>query len=117
MMEDLIAWTLAHLDIDEQVARAAEADEPSPWVAYGDDVDAAVATADGGVIRDGDGNMRLTVAQHVARWDPARVLALTAALRRIFDEFSWEAQETTAVQVLTEALYADRAGYREEWRP
>lgn len=33
------------------------------------------------------------------------------------DDFSYEAGETRAVMTLVEALYADRPGYREKWRP
>lgn len=39
-----------------------------------------------------------------------------AAKLRILDEFSWEGQETRAIQRLAE-VYDEYPGYREEWRP
>lgn len=72
----------------------------------------------------------VSVAGHIARWDPAHVLAEVGAKRRILDEF--EAADAAAefpnldggrAEGLGRAVrllalsYADRPGYREEWRP
>jgi hypothetical protein len=78
-------------------------------------------------------------AEHIARWDPARVLAEVDAKRRILDEVVEDATgldmsvdldrrtrprdevtEPYLGDVLVRLLalpYADRPGYREEWRP
>jgi hypothetical protein len=61
---------------------------------------------------------------HIARHDPARVLAEVVAKRRILDLFTppvseW-GSETLRLYGLAQLLalpYADRPGYREEWRP
>lgn len=76
-------------------------------------------------------------AQHIARWDPARVLAEVATKRRIIDLAEKTKREHTAVDagpnlaVLLESRlayaeqslsvlvlpYADRPGYQPEWAP
>jgi hypothetical protein len=101
-MEDLITWLRAQIDKDEQIAKA------SDQVRHREIVTEVLAKPIAGTHRQ---------AAHIAYWDSARVLALTTALRAIIDSFSWEAQETRAVRILAEALYADRPGYRDEWRP
>lgn len=121
--DDLASYLLARLDEDEQVARQAEA-----------------------VIPDGEGWYRvtqLTVADpewaqryghayaHIARWDPARVLAEVEAKRRIVEQHehairssreypnavniaSWMAWQE-AVRALAQP-YADRSDFRDSWR-
>jgi hypothetical protein len=69
-------------------------------------------------------------AQHVARWDPARVVAEVEAKRRIVDwSESVEAEFTKAglgertngthmvFARWLAAPYAEHPDYREEWRP
>jgi hypothetical protein len=51
-------------------------------------------------------------ANHIARWDPARVLAECEARRRIVTECGWE----TVMRHLA-LPYADHPDYRDEWRP
>lgn len=70
--------------------------------------------------------MRTTDALHIARWDPARVLAEIAAKRRILalepdgdhggypDGYSSAKHEALALLALP---YADHPDYREQWRP
>lgn len=102
-MDDLVSWLRAQLDDDERVAREAA------------------------------GHVDPEQCEHIARWDPTRVLAEIDAKRRIMDgldiDINGEASPWRgcgddcefkaiywAVQVLA-LPYADRAGYREEWRP
>ena len=136
---DLAAFLVARIAEDEEVARNARAwlgDPPNRWVAgnvgeecvvdeVGDQIAAAVGDA---------------VAPHIARWDPARVVAECRAKRRIVigsAEFQpaetgpWEDPAQGAAvrrDVLTKpsrrdvlrllALpYADHPEYRQEWRP
>jgi hypothetical protein len=65
------------------------------------------------------GDLEDEYAEHIARWDPARVLAEVNAKRRILDEavrlMSYDG-EFQFLELLA-LPYADRPGYREEWRP
>lgn len=71
-------------------------------------------------------------AEHIARWNPARVLAECDAKRRIVEEHAkldvtrvealsnWERGHQVALDKVLRLLalpYADRPRYREEWRP
>jgi hypothetical protein len=107
-MDELIAWLRAALDEDERVARACPHKD---WPQIGNGAGAV----------------------HIARWDPARVLAEVEAKRRILDiHHHIECQhdrygpggdcaecgneypcETTR---LLAQPYAGRPGWREEWR-
>jgi hypothetical protein len=145
MSDDLVAWLKRQLDDDERVAR--EASEP-PWVVerasvmhsgpsasrhpdgqrLGRTVVASVGAWDLGVPTAAD-------AEHIARWDPARVLAEIEAKRRILDDYAIlvgairrvddvdgnrllyarrEARESD-IRWLAQP-YTDRPGWREEWR-
>lgn len=83
-MDDLIAFLNARLDDDERLASAAS---PGPWSENAESDE--VMAVDGITVCDGfalSGNqLRATVA-HIARHDPARVLAEVEAKRRILDE-------------------------------
>ncbi|WBB73251.1 DUF6221 family protein [Micromonospora sp. WMMD1128] len=113
MTDDLVTWLRAQLDDDERAARA--------WLPLG--------------------NPTAADREHIARHDPARVLAEVDAKRRIIDEHEPYPQpqrmatgeilacstcgsvddspvEWPCPTVRLLALpYADRAGYRDEWRP
>lgn len=69
-----------------------------------------------------------TSPEHIARWDPARVLAEVAAKRRIIEHvvrgraYYWDTDNTLfppglAILGALALPYADRPGYRDEWRP
>lgn len=98
-MDDLITWLRAQLDEDERAARA--------WMPFG-----TPTAAD---------------REHIARHDPARVLAEVDAKRRILDECESAIRKSAPRSNLNDlgwtvlrplALpYADRPGYRDEWRP
>ncbi|MFI2650192.1 DUF6221 family protein [Micromonospora fulviviridis] len=108
MSEDLATWLRQQLDDDEQTARAVTADPLSDcWF---DCI--------------GDGH-----ADHHLRWDPARVLAEVDTKRRLLEQFRLRGDSVrTTVQPSTGGVwddllrmlalpYADRPGYRAEWRP
>ncbi len=125
-MDDLVAFLAARLDEDEQAAQSAVdelANWGGPWLAIADDI-AKRAHFDADEI-----------GEHIARWDPARVLAEVEAKRRIIDEHeplqngccdtccedgpygdSNQAWPCRTVRLLA-LPYADHPDYREEWRP
>jgi hypothetical protein len=111
-MDDLVEWLRACLTEDEQVARACPGD--GAWTAE----DIGIYGAD----------LSPEVRAHMAVHDPARVLREIAAKRDLlrFAEGIRDHHETFTAGVaarLEETLrlfalaYADRPGYREEWRP
>lgn len=125
----LVEFLTARLDEDQE---AAERAQPGPWIAVpaampGEveirhrmpdgrpDVAAAVATAHGLYCAASD-------AAHIARHDPARVLADVAAKRAMLPHLIVEGHPLTycdRCQVLRHmaAVYAEHSGYRPEWRP
>lgn len=147
-MTDLVTFLRARLDIDEQVAREALAGEwrnASTSSHYEDAAgpSEAVFTAlpDAGltvVARTGARGDRAAMvnAEHIARHDPARVLAEVDAKRRIiarytsavedsaededgyYDENRFEdARQLVPVLRLLALPYADHPDYRPEWAP
>ena len=131
MTDDLITWLRDQLDDDEQVALKAT---PGPWrwVDPGGKVKSAlvgpgyphqtVVPAAGGDVYPSKYD-----AVHIALHDPGWVLADVGAKRRIVDSFAASTEPLTArtaekavVRMVLKLLalpYADRPGYREEWRP
>lgn len=76
--------------------------------------------------------MDASAAGHIARWDPARVLAEVEAKRRILDRYeeavTWYSENRsapagevhglwTAIKLLAVPYAADHAGFDESWRP
>jgi hypothetical protein len=130
-MDDLVAFLRARLDEDEQVARATP--YPWPWAEDEDEVGHVWAEGLNLVVKDAYPEN----ARHIARWDPARVLAEVEAKRRILDEVVPEvdgmderingewgigsiAEDDYASVPLLKLLalpYAAHPDYREEWRP
>ncbi|MEU5496199.1 DUF6221 family protein [Streptomyces griseofuscus] len=143
-MDGLVRWLGEQLDVDEQVAREAT---PGPWqnaptnrhhatasgrseeavFASPPDTGATVVAITGEAVE----RRHLVDAEHIARWDPARVLREIDAKRQLLSRYEAMAADVlvaTGVEaILSEyrrvilpglALpYADRPGYREEWRP
>lgn len=101
-MDELITWLHAQLDEDERVAQRACEWTWRPELAN-----------------------EFVSAEHIARWDPARVLVEVEANRRILD---WAVQaiqvtEADSYQLGVEDVvrmvaqpYAGREGWREGWR-
>lgn len=117
-MDDLITWLRDQIDDDERAARTAAC---GPW---------RQGTGGGGYVLGGPNGQFVIAAQsqawnagHIARHDPARVLAEVDAKRRRLDEIESmlrddPTDETARYLAQIDALpYADRDGYREEWRP
>ncbi|MET7924705.1 DUF6221 family protein [Streptomyces sp. NPDC005349] len=120
MIDGLVQWFGEQLDEDERIARAAH--EPN-WstdgrrgVYYGVEdswMTDALTTAD---------------ADHIAAHDPARVLREIDAKREIIRQADlylcdsdpgcgYRTKHGHSVLRLLALPYADRPGYREEWRP
>jgi hypothetical protein len=124
-MTDLVEFVRAALDEDERVARAAE---PAPWTAHEEAADpdeGYVAGPDGYVLVYNEGTVSLGTAAHIARHDPARVLADVAAKRAILElhnavpeeEYCSEDEQRKPCQTLRLLAqpFAGRPGWREEW--
>lgn len=121
MTDDLVQWLGAQLDEDEAIAiRAAEL---GPW-ALGDSPD-----DDPKAVYQGEYGSTLIEcprpadAAHVARHDPARVLRDIDAKRQLLDDLVRAAESVGSEWFGDRALhllalpFADRPGYRDEWRP
>jgi hypothetical protein len=138
--DELVAWLRARLDEDEQAARAARddvshaADPRGEWrwrgthdALYARHIEVAVGP---------HGPLGEGLAEHIARWDPVRVLAEVAAKRRTIDDYTeartssqtepnpaaqheWEViARVLELQVRRFAsVYAGRPGWRSEWAP
>jgi len=126
MTDDLVTWFRQQLDEDERLAQAAGG---TSWVARGHL--AHVSTWSRGVqakwceilaeveyVGPTAQTESMDHAAHIVRHDPARVLAEVAAKRAVIDllEELNELGLYEAVQFLA-LPYADRPGYREEWKP
>jgi Family of unknown function (DUF6221) len=137
-MTDLVAFLAARLDEDHVVAEAALAIDPAPWTADASDDGSTqqrsgagaglVIAADGIALWDCEGSNTLCMtapsADHIARHDPARVLADIAAKRRIVEtcaDMMWKHEggpDVVADAVLRDlaAIYAEHPDYDESWR-
>lgn len=86
-MDDLITWLRAQLDEDERIARAA-AQHGATWRAGEPGIyPSNTATHPGPIITGTWGDLDDDYAQHIARHDPARVLAEVEAKRQIIDAY------------------------------
>lgn len=146
MAADFASWLRAQLDADEATARAVE-DNSAPWdgqwKADGPD---CLRTYNDWVLFYGHTHpLAPGLVNHVARHDPARVLADIAAKRRAIgnhqadgngccrtcahwtsdwvdghkvDRLAYEGVRAPCLTLrLLGLAYADRAGYDESWRP
>jgi hypothetical protein len=136
-MSELTDFLLARITEDEARARAAT---PGPWIASGQDdywevlnlrgssMDDVVVSA--GWPSDPAGGACEKDADHIARWNPARVLAECDTKRRIVTNIGVVVLEPFGLQWpegYREALehtlrllalpYADHSEYRSEWAP
>lgn len=137
--DGLVAFLLARIAEDEAGARKATG-EHWRWVDPGGDVKQALVTdgwnpqADWTVlpVAQGDAYPLRTDATHIARWDPARVLAESAAKRRIVAQHPYagllsapEACGRCATNPpaacptlrLLALPFADHPDYQQEWKP
>jgi len=135
-MDDLVRWLGKQLEEDERLARAAT---PGPWSRMGRRVldptppsdRLGIGMAVGHAAADADFN---ETADHIVRHDPARVLREIDSKRAILALHTQSLRDggcqvcdvpggrrlrpdaCTTVRMLASA-YADRPGFREEWRP
>lgn len=127
-MDELVQWLGEQLDKDGQIARACSGD--GKW----DERDVVIYAP----------NLGEEVRAHMVEHDPARVLREVEAKRRLLDEHKpdgWDCSTCAAPETydddadgnrewsrdsksfpcltvrLLASVYADRPGYREEWRP
>ncbi|GGU54716.1 DUF6221 family protein [Streptomyces lavendofoliae] len=129
---ELVDFLRARLDEDADTASAAS---PGPWHvnAESDEVLAVddIAVADGFAL---SGQQLRATTAHIARHNPARILAEVDAKRQMVDDYARNAAAAEAEQCPNEwnggidklgyfvlpllALpYADHPDYRDEWRP
>jgi hypothetical protein len=122
-LDELITWLREQLDDDERVARDAADHDSGRWF-MGDKWNVFRAED---MTPDDDiecnelvvyGNVK-PQSEHIARWDPARVLAEVDAKRRILETLHHEGGDHLFSDTfrLLAAPYAGRKGWREEWRP
>jgi len=123
-MSDLPHFLLARIAEDEAVARACVGPEWTsglPATIHPDPTTYRTVVRQVGHVC---GSIIAVDAEHIARHDPARVLAECEAKRRIVDSYRYlTADPELRMQAWTFALrclalpYADHPDYREEWRP
>ncbi|MGW2113772.1 DUF6221 family protein [Streptomyces zhihengii] len=131
MTTDLVAFLRARLDEDEQAAQLAAEESGGAW-SY--DERAVVADREGDMVAVGSQDfMGPEHGVHIARHDPARVLAEVEAKRQIVDRYERAMENRRAHPddlasagallalhgaVKLHALpYADHPDYRQKWRP
>jgi len=134
MSEDLVQWLGEQLDEEAEAAQQAfsgQADPENGWGAHRPERQQhTTITPHVGVIHEA------VQADHIVRWNPARVLGEIDAKRRIIDAHpainvsdlgsdcgtcyrddginaSWPCRTLRLLAL----PYSDRPGYREEWRP
>lgn len=118
-MDDLVQWLTACLDEDERLARATRMNKITAHVSFNDTKSLSWGGDHDTFSTEG---MLAPLAEHIAAHDPARVLREVEAKRRIVDRYAWLREHgdtggTAWVLPLLALPYADRPGYREEWRP
>lgn len=133
-MDDLVQWFGEQLDEDERIARAATL---GPWVQsgigdYGWTVDFG---RPGAGVETADSDQGLADADFIAAHHPARVLREIDAKRQLIRMTEQVTEQAESPDYLVNGpakmslvilkpvlrhlagVYADRPGYREEWRP
>ncbi|MFG3276210.1 DUF6221 family protein [Streptomyces luteogriseus] len=133
-MEDLVGWLRAQLDTDERIARAATL---GPWVQsgigdYGWTVDFG---RPGAGVETADTEQGLADADFIAAHNPTRVLREIDAKRQALRMAEQATEQAESRDYLVNGpakmmlvclkpvlrhlatVYADRSGYRKEWRP
>lgn len=133
-MDELVAWLGVQLDEDERIVQEALRYVDADWRR---DAEGNIAVASG-MTAAGPQSVAITadrwkrpmldspgVVAHVAEWDPARVLREISAKRRtlIRCEESMLSANPMLVHFAKQTVwemalpYADRPGYRDDWRP
>lgn len=128
-MDDLVSFLRARLGEDEAAARkAADAARTDVWI---DGAEGSVHGVGGDMHLRGAVLSIDDIGPHIARWDPARVLAEVKAKQRLlvhieglisyatspnYAHTGIEAWANAALNMLA-LPYADHAECRDEWRP
>lgn len=133
--DGLVVWLCSQLDQDEVLAREAGPGGAGRWrIGPGLNGCAEVCNELGETILYDDTDLTIEEIAHIARHDPASVLAGVAAKRRILDRCaqvlelasdhhtveSCDEEDAVLAEAVVRMLavaYVDRPGYREEWRP
>lgn len=132
-MDELVRWFGEQLNEDERIARRVE----SSWRQIGET--GVIVASDGNRAEECANGNWTGVAEHIVQHDPARVLREIDAKRQtlaqcqaaeermdgamrandtgVYQAARAEARALHAVLRRDAAVYADRPGYREEWRP
>jgi hypothetical protein len=126
-MTTLTEFLLARIAEDETVANQARDDGDGRWSTGSHPSDECRIEGDNMIVYDEGGHTEAQ-ASHIARHDPARVLAECEAKRRIVESHAYDEGFEGCVHDMKDdwpcptlcllALpYADHADYRDEWRP
>ena len=123
-VDDLVMWLRAQLDEDERVAQRVRSETEGTWAWTYRNVHAVKTDGTTEPIASTDTGAQ---AVYFGLWNPDRVLAEVDAKQRIVDSFAASTEPLTArtaekavarmVLKLLALPYADRPGYRDEWRP
>ena len=125
----LTEFLLSRIAEDEQAARDVSIAESSRWHHSRDGVYGMGFVSRRIAMLDTGNRVPAGAGEHIARWDPARVLAECEAKRRIVnmwaDSFGqWNATQADAARAQKDSTlrflalpYADHPDYQEAWRP
>ncbi|MFC8282923.1 DUF6221 family protein [Streptomyces cyaneofuscatus] len=119
-MDDLVQFLRDRLDDDQRTADAAAADLGPGW-SYSSGMGWVVATRESDWFATGSQEwLAPEHGEHIARHDPARILAEIDAKRRMIDD-TWggpDHQDMWSHHMRLLALpYAAHPDYRDDWRP
>lgn len=136
-MTDFAAFLLARIAEDQAAATEAAHGESGRWATGGDASTRAVEDADAYPVIYDEGSPSYAQAAHIARHDPARVLADCEAKRQVIESYRHHAGRYaeeqylggvhTSLRNIRDSLfwvmlrlavtYGGHADYRDEWRP
>lgn len=111
-MTDLAEFLLARIAEDEAVLVAVLRDRPDWEVEDSSIIDATPGTGDQLYVAHARGEY---ISRHIARWDPARVLAECETKRRLIELGEKDSYWDDVLRLLA-LPYADHPDYRDVWR-
>ncbi len=123
---DLPTWLLEQIAEDESLARSATDDGAASWRRAEFPAECAIVDDHGEIVVYDEGRPSAEQCDHIVAWCPVRVLAECAAKRHAIARYMHVREHlpgSAATSALADTLreltlpYADRDGYREEWRP
>lgn len=115
----LTDFLLARIAEEESAARIAQFNNGRWTHTFTFGMETAVTRDYGPAVVEGYGSLNADDHAHIARHDPARVLAECEAKRRIIGLVDWPGERLGIQQAMRRlaAVYADHPDYRSEWRP